>query len=87
MDSAGTTVEVWRKEEGFLEEAVRGVPGIVWVDALVGVEPAAGAFAVAVGCPPTLNVDVEAVAWWGPSRNMTAAAPIPPSCPEPSVNL
>lgn len=64
MDSAGTAVEVWRKEEGFREEAVRGVPGIVWVDVLVGVEPAVGVFAVAVGCPPTLNVDVEAVAWW-----------------------
>lgn len=67
MDSAGAAVEVWRKEEGFREAGVRGVPGIVWVGVLVGVEPAVGVFTAeptAVGCPPTLNVDVEAVAWW-----------------------
>lgn len=67
MDSVGTAVEVWRKEEGFREAMVRGVPGIVWVGVLVDVEPAVGVFTAettAVGCPPTLNVDVEAVAWW-----------------------
>jgi hypothetical protein len=67
MDSAGAAVEVWRKEEGFREEIVRGVPGIVWVGVLVGVEPGVGLFTAettVVGCPPTLNVEVEAVAWW-----------------------
>lgn len=67
MDSAGATVEEWRKEEGFREAVVRGVPGIVGVGVLVGVEPAVEVFTTEttpVDCPPTLNVDVEAVAWW-----------------------
>jgi hypothetical protein len=46
---------------------VRGAPGIVRVGVLVGVEPAVGVFTTEttpVDCPPTLNMDVEAVAWW-----------------------
>lgn len=65
MDSAGTAVELWRKEEGFRDAEMRGVPGSVGV--LVGVEPAVEVFTAepaVVDCPPTLNVDVEAVAWW-----------------------
>lgn len=65
VDSAGTAVELWRKEEGFRDAVVRGVPGIVWV----GVEPVVEVFkaeTIAVGCPPVLNVDVEALAWWVP---------------------
>jgi len=61
MNSAGPAVEEWRKEEGFREAGARGVPGTI------GVWPAVEVLAVApagASCPPTLNVDVEAVAWW-----------------------
>jgi len=42
------------------------VPGTVWVGRQTGVWAAVGVFKALADarCAPTLNVDVEAVAWW-----------------------